>query len=104
VGIDGFAAGGCGLDAVKVIPADYVKIDRSLISDLATSREDPVIVQAIVTVAHDLGRRAIATGVETQEQVRILTRLGCDEVQGFVNSAPTPPEAVAQLLESSSRR
>ncbi len=104
VGIDGFAAGRCGLDAVKVIPADYVKIDRSLINDLGDSREDLVIVAAIVTVAHDLGIRAIATGVETSEQVQILAGLGCDEVQGFVNSAPTPPESVAGLLEASAMR
>ena len=104
VGIDGFAAGRCGLDAVKVIPADYVKIDRSLITGLGDSREDLVIVAAIVTVAHDLGIRAIATGVETSEQVQILSGLGCDEVQGFVNSVPTPPEAVAGLLEASGTR
>ncbi len=74
------------MESLRRIPADYLKLDRSLIKSIAAAREDQVIVEAIVRVAHDLGRTVIATGVESQEQIQALRILGCDAAQGFLHS------------------
>ncbi len=96
VGIDGFGAG--GLSSLKELPADYVKIDRSFIEHLATSHEDQVIVQGVIRVAHELGRRVIATGVEDTAQMRVLRDLYCDEAQGYLHSASVRASRVPELL------
>lgn len=98
IGIDGFGAGHAGLASLKVLAADYVKIDRSFIGRLAEDREDRVIVEAMIRVAHDLGRRVIATGVETPAQVDVLRALGCDEIQGYIHSAAVPAGRVPDLV------
>lgn len=98
VGIDGFGAGRSGLTSLRRIPADYLKIDRSFIDELVTAREDQVIVAAIIRAAHDLGRRVIATGVESQEQVEVLRRLDCDEVQGYLHSRAVAAHLVPDLI------
>lgn len=103
VGIDGFGAGRSGLTSLRRIPADYLKIDRSFITQLATAREDQVIVAAIVRAAHDLGRRVIATGVESEDQVDVLRRLGCDEVQGYLHSPAVAAGLVPDFVLSMSQ-
>lgn len=98
IGIDGFGAGHAGLASLKQFAADYVKIDRSFIDRLAEDREDRVIVEAMIRVAHDLGRRVIATGVETKAQAEVLRALGCDEIQGYIHSAAVPAGQVPELV------
>ena len=102
VGIDGFGAGHSGLRSLKRIPADYVKIDRSFVAAIADSHEDQVIVQAIIQVAHDLGRQVIASGVETGRQLEILRGFGCDALQGYALSVPLRAHAVPGLFETTS--
>jgi diguanylate cyclase (GGDEF)-like protein/PAS domain S-box-containing protein len=98
VGLDGFGAGRAGLASLKNLPTDYVKIDRSFIEGIATSTPDQVIVQAVVQVARELGRRVIATGVETSAQATVLRSLGCDEVQGYIHSAAVPADRIPDLV------
>ncbi|MEZ5186095.1 MAG: EAL domain-containing protein [Candidatus Nanopelagicales bacterium] len=98
VGIDGFGAGHSGLTSLKELAADYLKIDRSFIERLDGAQEDQVIVEAVIRVAHDLGRNVIATGVERPAQAEILRRLGCDEIQGYVHSAPVGASRVEELV------
>ena len=100
VGIDGFGGGHSGLESLRRIPADYLKIDRSLIKDLPGAHEDRVIVEAIVKVAHALGRTVIATGVECHGQVDALRMVGCDEAQGFLHSPAVVSVRVPDLVVS----
>jgi diguanylate cyclase (GGDEF)-like protein len=98
VGLDGFGAGHAGLAALRSIPADYLKIHRSLVDEVAAAQEARIIVEAIIEVAHRLGRTVIATGVETQEQVDVLRKLGCDEIQGYVHSAAIAASRVPDMI------
>lgn len=98
VGLDGFGAGYAGLASLKILSADYIKIDRSFIDNLVTDREDRVMVEAMIRVAHDLDRRVIATGVESEAQVEVLQQLGCDEIQGYVHSAAVDAAQVPEIL------
>ncbi|HPE12156.1 MAG: EAL domain-containing protein [Actinobacteria bacterium] len=98
IGLDGFGAGHAGLASLRSIPADYLKIHRSLIDEVATSEEVRIIVDAVIAVAHRLGRTVIATGVETQAQVDALRRLGCDDIQGYVHSAALAARCIPELV------
>jgi EAL domain-containing protein (putative c-di-GMP-specific phosphodiesterase class I) len=73
-------------------------VDRAFVSDLKDSSEHIVIVQAVVTIARALGMTTTAEGVETEDQQRFLTTLGCDEVQGYLYSAPVPIENVPEII------
>ena len=79
-----------------------MKIDRSFVAAIADSHEDQVIVQAIIQVAHDLGRQVIASGVETGRQLEILREFGCDALQGYALSVPLRAHAVPGLFETTS--
>jgi EAL domain-containing protein (putative c-di-GMP-specific phosphodiesterase class I) len=75
-----------------------VKIDRTLVRDIAVDTDAAVIIRSIVDMAHSLGLRVIAKGVETAEQRSLLRDIGCDEIQGYFISPTVLPEAVAELL------
>lgn len=96
--IDDFGTGYSSLSYLKRLPVDYVKIDQSFVRGLDKAEEDVVITQAIISMAHSLGLRVVAEGVETPGQLEILTRQGCDEIQGYLISRPVPAHDMAQLL------
>jgi diguanylate cyclase (GGDEF)-like protein/PAS domain S-box-containing protein len=98
LGIDGFGAGHSGLMSLKRVAADYVKIDRAFVAAIADSQEDQVIVQAVIQVAHDLGRQVIAAGVESVAQLEILQALGCDALQGYILGKPVGAQSVPGLF------
>jgi len=75
-----------------------LKIDRSFIREVVTSRDDAEIVRAIVSLAHSLHLKVIAEGVETAEQLAFLRSLGCDQYQGYLCSPPLPAEQFVALL------
>src|SRR5438552_3579492 len=83
VAIDDFGTGHSSLAYLKQLPVDEIKIDRSFIHDLATDAADRVIVRATVDLAHSLGLRVVAEGVENATTYALVTELGCDEAQGF---------------------
>jgi EAL domain-containing protein (putative c-di-GMP-specific phosphodiesterase class I) len=85
--IDDFGTGYSSLSYLKRIPADTVKIDRSFIIDIHEST-DRAIVEAVVNVSRNLGKRVIAEGIETQEQIDVLRALGCECAQGYLFSRP----------------
>ncbi|MBU2893588.1 EAL domain-containing protein [Colwellia sp. D2M02] len=88
VSIDDFGTGYSSLAYLRKLPIDKIKIDRSFIAEVATNDSDLTIVKSMVDLSHGLGKRVLAEGVETIEQLNILRNLGCDAVQGYFISKP----------------
>jgi diguanylate cyclase (GGDEF)-like protein/PAS domain S-box-containing protein len=95
VAIDDFGVGYSSLSYLKRLPADMLKIDKSFIEEL---EEDKAIVETIVNLAHILGMKVVAEGVENAWQAARLREMGCDLGQGYHFAEPLPPEAVAGFL------
>ena len=97
--IDDFGTGYSNLSYLKRFPVDKLKIDQAFTRGLTVVPEDGAIVTAVIQLAHSLGLRAVAEGVETEDQLRLLATEGCDEMQGYYFSRPVPePEMVAMLV------
>lgn len=94
ISIDDFGTGYSSLLYLKRLPASELKIDRGFIRELAENTEDAAIVSAIIALGTTLNLDIVAEGVETTEQQRFLTRLGCRSLQGFLLGHPVPPEEV----------
>jgi diguanylate cyclase (GGDEF)-like protein/PAS domain S-box-containing protein len=93
--LDDFGTGYSSLTHLKRFPLEVLKLDRSFVEDVADRQEDRVIVNSVVAMAHSLGLRVVAEGVETEAQRRVLQELGCDEFQGFLYSKALSPEELA---------
>jgi EAL domain-containing protein (putative c-di-GMP-specific phosphodiesterase class I) len=98
VAIDDFGTGYSALGYLKKFHIDYVKIDRSFVRDLATDADDLALSEAIVVMAHKLGLKVIAEGIETEEQRALLLGIGCDFGQGYLFARPMTPEHLEQIL------
>jgi EAL domain-containing protein (putative c-di-GMP-specific phosphodiesterase class I)/DNA-binding NarL/FixJ family response regulator len=96
--IDDFGTGYSSLSCLQHLPLDTIKIDRSFVTHLGTSRTEEAIVCAILAMAHSLGLRAVAEGVETPEQLEVLRRHGCEIAQGYYFCAPIPAVDCEKLL------
>ena len=99
ISIDDFGTGYSSLSYLKRFPVDYVKIDQSLVKDVATDPDATSFVTAIINMAHSLSLRTIAEGVETEDQWKILRLLKCDMAQGYYFSTALPPREVEKLLQ-----
>jgi EAL domain-containing protein (putative c-di-GMP-specific phosphodiesterase class I) len=95
ISIDDFGTGYSSLSYLKRFPAQAVKIDRSFISGLPADKDDAAITEAVIAMAHSLGLNVVAEGVETQDQLALLRRLGCDEAQGYLMARPMNAAALA---------
>ena len=104
VEIDDFGTGSSSLRYLNRFQVAAVKIDGSFINELDTQGDRAAVVQAIITLAQDLGLRVVAEGVETTTQSAHLLDLKCDVAQGFLYSQPLAPEAATELLESQKHR
>jgi EAL domain-containing protein (putative c-di-GMP-specific phosphodiesterase class I) len=104
VAIDDFGTGYSSMSYLQRFPIDKLKIDRSFISDVASNAADASIVRAIISLAHGLRLKVIAEGVESEEQLGILRRMGCDQYQGFFRSAAVPAADIEKFVRDDGER
>jgi diguanylate cyclase (GGDEF)-like protein len=103
ISIDDFGTGYSSLAYLRTLPIDELKIDRSFISPLDEDASAAAIVASVVTLGHALGLAVVAEGVETEEQLHALQRLGCDLAQGFYLARPQTAQALTPTLVDARR-
>jgi EAL domain-containing protein (putative c-di-GMP-specific phosphodiesterase class I) len=101
VAIDDFGTGYSSLAYLKKFDIDYLKIDQTFVNNLGSHPDDMAVCEAIIVMAHKLGLKVIAEGVETEQQRDLLRQSGCDYAQGFFFSRPLPGEELEKLLAGS---
>lgn len=97
VAIDDFGTGYSSLSYLKDLPIDYLKIDRVFVKDIVTNSDDAAIANSIIGLAHNLGLKVIAEGVEDSEILEVLSLFGCDQYQGYFFAKPAAAEDIPQL-------
>ncbi len=100
VAIDDFGTGYSSLSYLNKFDIDYLKIDQSFIRHLSSNSHEMALSEAIIVMAHKLGLKVIAEGVETELQRDLLIDAGCDYVQGYLFSKPLPVDAFVKLLQA----
>ena len=98
--LDDFGTGYSSLTYLRELATETVKIDRSFVQEILNNAEDSAVVRGIVGMAHSMGRKVVAEGVETIEHGVPLIRCGCDYAQGFGIARPMPPEALREWTKS----
>jgi sensor c-di-GMP phosphodiesterase-like protein len=98
VSIDDFGTGYSSLSYLKKFDIDYLKIDQSFVRNLVDESNDKVLCEAIIVMAHKLGLKVVAEGVETQEQLDLLAAYGCDNAQGWLYSKAVTAQEFSALL------
>jgi diguanylate cyclase (GGDEF)-like protein len=98
ISIDDFGTGYSSLSYFRTIPATELKIDRSFISNMLESKRDRHLVEAIIWLAHRFGLSVVAEGVQSSAEIKLLTKLNCDVIQGFYFSEPMPQEEFCRWL------
>ncbi|EML2063924.1 EAL domain-containing protein [Enterobacter asburiae] len=98
VSIDDFGTGYSNLLMLSVLPAKELKIDRSFVTSMLENEKSYKLVETIISIARTMEMNVVAEGIETEAQQEVLTRLGCDYLQGYLFSRPLPAEQVPWLL------
>jgi diguanylate cyclase (GGDEF)-like protein/PAS domain S-box-containing protein len=101
--LDDFGVGHSSLSYLQQLPIDKLKIDQSFIRNIAVDGTDATLVRTMISVAHNLGMRVAAEGVETEAQRNYLRRVGCDLLQGHLFSTPVEARSIGTLLRQSQR-
>ena len=97
--IDDFGTGYSSLSYLQKLPVDYIKIDQSFVRDMSVNKDSALIVRSTIDLAHDLGRKVVAEGVETQQHWDQLAAFGCDLAQGYWIAKPMPANQFQGWLE-----
>jgi diguanylate cyclase (GGDEF)-like protein/PAS domain S-box-containing protein len=98
ISVDNFGTGYSSTDYLKKLPIQKIKIDRSVIRDIAADPYRRAIISAATDLARKLNIKVVAVGVETEEQFEILRSIGCQEMQGFLFSRPLPVEGFGKFI------
>jgi diguanylate cyclase (GGDEF)-like protein len=98
IAIDDFGTGYSSMSVLGELPTDVLKIDRSFVTESASQGSARSVVEAIISIAHVLGKVTVAEGVETSDQVRTLRKLGCDFAQGYFFSKPVLAEDLPAMV------
>jgi diguanylate cyclase (GGDEF)-like protein/PAS domain S-box-containing protein len=96
--IDDFGIGYSSLSYLKQLPVTKIKIDRLFVRDMDTKADADALVRAMIVLGHNLGKRVVAEGVETERQLALLRQFGCDDAQGFLIGRPQSAERIESLL------
>ncbi len=104
IAVDDFGTGYSSLSYLKKFPIDALKVDRSFVSEIDGTSDSHSICKAIIALAHGLGMKVIAEGVETEEQLKHLRFLECEEIQGYFFAKPMDAESVTRFLEKQRSR
>jgi len=88
ISMDDFGTGYSSLGYLPKLPVDILKIDRSFVTDLGVNSTAQSLIEGMISLAHSIGKQVVVEGVETKEQLDILRRIGCDEIQGFLLGRP----------------
>ena len=104
ISIDDYGTGLSTLDYLKKIPAGEIKIDQSFVKAMCDNRSDRVMVQSTIALAHSLGRRVVAEGVEQAEILEALTEMKCDVAQGFIIGRPMSLESLIKRMNVEAKR
>jgi EAL domain-containing protein (putative c-di-GMP-specific phosphodiesterase class I) len=98
IALDDFGTGYSSLGLLSKLPVDLVKVDRSFIAGLPEDRASVTLVSSVIGLASAFGLKVVAEGVETEGQLEMLRRLGCDHSQGYLHSRPVPAEQLEKRL------
>jgi len=99
VSLDDFGTGYSSLAYLQKFHIDFIKIDQSFVRQLVNGSTDLALCQAIIAMAHTLGMKVVAEGIETEQQRQLLTDAGCDYGQGYLFSPPVPADAFERLMD-----
>lgn len=103
ISIDDYGTGLSTLEYLKRVPAGEIKIDQSFIHGMVENRSERLMVQSTIALAHSLGRKIVAEGVETRESLELLAEMECDIAQGFITGRPMSLESLRRRLVSERR-
>ncbi len=103
IALDDFGTGYSSLAYLKRFPINHLKIDRSFVRDITENPEDAAITLAVIAMAHSLGIKVVAEGVESEGQFRYLRKHHCDQLQGYLFSRPLPADLFANMLRERPR-
>ena len=98
IALDDFGTGYSAMSYLKRFDIDYIKIDQSFVRDMTVDSSDRAIAEAIIVMAHRLGMKVVAEGIETEEQYALLKAAGCDFGQGYLFAKPMPVEQFIPLV------
>lgn len=98
ISIDDFGTGFSSLSYLRTFPVDMLKIDQSFVRELTNNPNDQAIVTSIIQLAHNMGMKVIAEGVETGDSLNFLIDQHCDQMQGYLYSKPIPPEDLPSFI------
>jgi EAL domain-containing protein (putative c-di-GMP-specific phosphodiesterase class I) len=102
IALDDFGAGFCNFRYLKLLPLDYLKLDRSMVDGIASDPRDLAVLRAIVAMAGALDLQVIAEGIESEAQRSRISEEGCAFYQGFLKAAPMTAEAFGKMAADSS--
>ena len=104
ISIDDYGTGLSTLDYLKKIPANEIKIDQSFVKGMVDNRSDRLMVQSTIGLAHSLGRKVVAEGVEQREILDLLIEMECDIAQGFAVGRPMSLESLTKRIAAERKR